>query len=161
TRRELVSLEVHGGQVRALAYSSDGSRILSGSDDATGRLCDARTGRLLQTLRGHAAPIYHCCFSADGSRALTPSRGSTAMVWDGGTGEPRATLSSARTINSAALSPEGRRVVMADESGDVRVADFSTGEDLLLPRDRVGFVSCADFGPDGTIITTSDTTRAC
>ena len=161
TRRVVAHLDAPEGKARALAYSLDGSRILSGSDDKTGRLWDAGTGRLLHTLVGHSAPIYFCSFSADGSLALTISEDKTARVWDGHTGEPAAMLPCSRPILVAVFSPDGAHVLLADEGWTVRIVDLSTGENQLLPRDRVGFVRSADFGPEGkTIITTSDTTRA-
>src|SRR5262249_28581557 len=46
-------LEGHADQVRCMAYSADGKRLASGSNDRTVRVWDTATGRQLLTLRGH------------------------------------------------------------------------------------------------------------
>jgi WD40 repeat protein len=161
SRRELTHLEGREGRIMSLSYSSDGSKVLGGYDDATGCLWDARTGRLLHSLAGHSAGIYACSFSADGNLAMTVSHDLTARVWDAHTGEPAAMLPCARMILSAAFTPDGRRVVLADSGWDVRIVDLSSGENFPLPRDRLGFVRAVDFGREGrTIVTVSETTRA-
>jgi WD40 repeat protein len=161
SRREIARLDADAAEIWRLAYGLDGSRILGACDDQVARLWDARTGRLLHALKGHTDVVYSCSFSADGRLALTVALDRTARVWDAGTGEPVATLPCTEAINVAAFDPAGEHVMLSDNSWDVRIVDLSSGANVLLPRDRVGYVSSADFGREGrTIITTSETTRA-
>ena len=51
---ELMELRGHSDQVYAVAYSPDGSRLASGSDDKTVRVWEAATGEAVQTLQGHS-----------------------------------------------------------------------------------------------------------
>lgn len=53
---ERTVLRGHTGPVVAVAFSQDGTRILTGSADNTARLWDAATGKLVATLAGHARP---------------------------------------------------------------------------------------------------------
>ena len=50
---ELFALKGHA-ELSKRAFSPDGARLLTGSDDNTARLWDARTGAELLALKGHA-----------------------------------------------------------------------------------------------------------
>ena len=45
----------HTGGINAASYSPDGSQILTGSEDNTARVWDAKTGTELFALSGHSA----------------------------------------------------------------------------------------------------------
>ena len=72
------------------AFSPDGKRIVTASEDKTARLWDAETGKPIgEPLKGHEA--YACAsaaFSPDGKRIVTASEDKTARLWDAETGKP-------------------------------------------------------------------------
>ena len=49
----LKTLEGHSLDVYSVAYSPDGTKIISGSDDNTVKIWDANTGECLKTMKGH------------------------------------------------------------------------------------------------------------
>ena len=55
------------------AFSPDGTRIVTASDDITARIWDAATGNELTVLRGHEDPVLSAGFSPDGTRIVTAS----------------------------------------------------------------------------------------
>lgn len=68
-----------------VAFSPDGSRLVSGSDDKTIRLWNTYTGRSLgEPIRGHQGEVRAIAFSPDGSRILSGSTDMTVRVWDAG-----------------------------------------------------------------------------
>ena len=69
-----------------MAFSPDGTRIVTGSDDRTAKVWDARTGTPLLELKGHTSLVTSVAFSPDGSRIVTGSEDRTARVWDARTG---------------------------------------------------------------------------
>src|SRR5262249_12850139 len=82
TGREIAVLRGHDAAVRAAAFSPDGSRIVTGSQDQTARVWGTATGKEILTFRGHEAAIVAAGFSPHGSRIVTASPGPTARIWD-------------------------------------------------------------------------------
>jgi WD40 repeat protein len=62
----LQTLEGHSDWVSSVAFSPDGQRVVSGSEDKTVRLWDAATGALQQTLEGHPDMAQLIEISSDG-----------------------------------------------------------------------------------------------
>jgi WD40 repeat protein len=79
------TLEGHGEEVLSVAFSADGQRIVSGSQDRTIKIWDAATGSLLQTLEGHEWDVNSVVFSAD-NRWVISSSTRVIKIWDAATG---------------------------------------------------------------------------
>ena len=47
----------HMALVNDIAFTPDGSQLVSGSDDKTIRVWDVATGKTVRTIRGEAAPV--------------------------------------------------------------------------------------------------------
>ena len=52
--------------VTSVAFSPDGQRVLTGSNDDTARLWDANSGNLLRIFSGHTDVVTSVAFSPDG-----------------------------------------------------------------------------------------------
>ena len=73
------------------AFSLDGKRVVTASDDMTVRLWDAETGQPIgEPLRGHEQTVMSAVFSPDGKRIVTGSLDKTLRLWDAETGSPSA-----------------------------------------------------------------------
>jgi DNA-binding beta-propeller fold protein YncE len=73
-------------------------------------------------------------FSSDQSKLVSFSADQGVRVWDRKTMEVIANLSPGGEVTSAALSGDGKRVLVANSKGEVVVADVSTGKILYKLR---------------------------
>ena len=66
----------HEGPVRSVAYSPDGTRVVSGGDDTTLRAWDASSGAALgRAWLGHKGPVTAIVFGPKGEPGVLGQRG--------------------------------------------------------------------------------------
>ena len=64
------------------AFSPDGARVVTASNDKTARVWDPATSKAIAILGGHDGRVFTAAFSLDGKRIVTASDDKTARVWD-------------------------------------------------------------------------------
>jgi WD40 repeat protein len=82
-----IGLYGHTQRINAVATSSDGDYIATGSDDGTVRIWDAVLGTQLSLIDA-GQPVESVQFSADGGAVLAVAANGTVLVEDAGVGEP-------------------------------------------------------------------------
>jgi hypothetical protein len=138
-----------------VAWSPDGQRIATGSDDQTAKVWDAGSGRELLTLKGHIGRVFSVAFSPDGQRIVTGGEDNTARVWDAANGTNLLTLKGhAYWVLSAAYSPDGQRIVTGSYDLVAKVWDAATGRELLTLKGHTRGAMAVSFSPDGQRILT-------
>jgi WD40 repeat protein len=65
------TLEGHTGDVKSVAFTPDGKRILTGSSDRSVRVWDAGSGQEVAKLEGHTASVWSVAALYDNARALS------------------------------------------------------------------------------------------
>jgi len=147
----------HTKSVLSVAFSPDGTRVLTASQDQTARVADAATGKSLSILSGHTGWIFKAMFDRGGGRVITAGVDGTARIWTADSGTPIAVLQGqSQPVTYAEFSPGGRRAVTASQSGTAWIWDVSSA----LPARRVevqqdGWIRAARFSPDGQRLVTA------
>ena len=132
----------HTEHVNSVAFSLDGSRVLTGSGDKTARLWDISTGAALRTFTGQEGSVYMAGLSPDGTRILTGSGDNTARLWDASTGEVLRTFTSySSAVSSVAFSPDGIHLATGSWDGTVRLWPYGIGGELPRSRPLGGFLN--------------------
>jgi hypothetical protein len=103
----LLAIFAHNGPINQVSFSSDGSLIVTSSDDATARVWDATDGKLRITLR-HAGPVLNALFSPSGLLLLTVRSGGKLCIWDVRTEK----IISSFTVANAAINPYFQTTIM-------------------------------------------------
>ena len=111
----------HEAQAVYVAFSPDGTRVATASDDHTARVWDARTGKALTPPLRHAGNVTQIEFSPDGRRVVTASADGTARVWDAATGAAVCSpLHHAGAVTAAQFGSDSSHVLTAGHDGTVR-----------------------------------------
>lgn len=123
--------EGHSKQVTSVAFSKDGSRVVSGSCDHTARIWDTTTGLCVARLEGHVDRVRCVAFHPDGSRLATGSDDKTIRLWNADTGDCIVALKGhALPITSLAFSTNGTYLRSKDGCDEIRFWDTSRAEQV-------------------------------
>ncbi|KIN97760.1 hypothetical protein M404DRAFT_159515, partial [Pisolithus tinctorius Marx 270] len=146
-------LQGHNAGVNSVAFSPDGRKIVSGSDDDTVRVWDAERGvQIGSPLEGHTKSVTSVAFSPDGKRIVSGSGDKSVRVWDAERGVQIGSPLEGHTdlVYSVAFSPDGKRIVSGSRDKTVRVWDAERGVQIGSPLEgHTKSVTSVAFSPDG------------
>lgn len=176
-----VTLDAHLGSLFTVAFSKDGSRVLTASADRTAKIFDAYTGNVVQSFEGHAGFVSSAEFSPDEKRILTTSYDNTIRLWDTETGALLHTaygqglrqffFSQAKMFGSEKLSftnqdqqrflfgtfsPDGTEIVSTTDNGmAIRWKGALPRPQGFITMFSAGWLYSAQFSRDGKFILTA------
>ncbi len=161
TGQKIMTLPGQGPVVASVAFSPDGTRIVTSDHDRTAKIWDANTGIKLFTLYGHTDVVEHADFSPDGTRIVTVSDDRKIKVWDAATGQELLTLAGhSDAISSISFSPDSQHIVTASYDNTAKVWSISPTQELLTlvngPRILYPAGAKLVYSPDGTRLAVSN-----
>ena len=153
--KALHRFEGHTKGVTSVAFSPDGMRAASASFDGSVIVWSLNDYGEMLRLPVNTTGVLSAAFSQDGTRLVTggyatPAQPDGLIVWDLTTGEPVFRPTVPGTVQSAAFSPDGQRVIGSQGSRALiwRLDDVQAVP-MALDEHSLGIASVT-FSPEGT-----------
>ena len=114
-----------------LAFSPDGTRLVSGNRDSSVQLWDTTTPHAPITLRRHTGWATALAFSPDGKTLASGGTDNIVQLWNTVTGESLATFTDhISDIRALAFSPDGTTLASGSSDGTIRFWNTETRNSL-------------------------------
>jgi eukaryotic-like serine/threonine-protein kinase len=148
--QDRLTLRGHGGSAQTVAWSPDGTRLASGSLDATIRIWEAASGREIAVWGPRPAGAESVAWSPDGTRLASGHTDGSVRVWNVDRGrEERIVNGHNKTACGVGWSPDGSRVASCSADGTVRIWDLKSEKEPLVLTSQGGWVHAVVWSPDG------------
>ena len=143
--------QAHTDTTYALAFSSDGRTLVSGSWDDTIKLWEVASGALLWS-SWHTNGVQSLAFVPDGSMLATGGNDATVRLWDRQSGTQLQALPHPGPVLSVDWSPDARLLATGGFDGQVRLWETQKTGPATCVQTLVGHtnrVRGLAFAPDG------------
>jgi WD40 repeat protein/predicted Ser/Thr protein kinase len=161
-QREIAVLHGHTGAVSELAFTPDGRRLASVSQERGPWRADHSVGTWevdfgssLPVLRGHTKYVYPVACSPDGRWIASGDWDNVLRLWDARTGEVCAEIDNGDIVKTLAYSPDGSWLVSARQEW-LQVWDAATGRRLKEIKAPAPNILAVAFHPDGATLAALD-----
>ncbi|MEM9456891.1 MAG: CHAT domain-containing protein [Myxococcota bacterium] len=142
-----------------MAWSPDGTQIVTVGEDHTPRVWDTGTGELAKALPEHDSRIDSMAFSPDGSRLATGDARGIVRLFDMRSNDPPVEPLRAHRvpITTLAFSADGRRLATSSPDKTVRLWDLDDlGQEIGSPLKHDNLIYAVAFSPGGEHVATGD-----
>jgi len=145
TGSQTAILSGHTDTVRSVTFSSDGTSLVSGSNDKTVKLWDVQTGGVVRTFYGHTNWIHSVSISANHTMIASGSRDKTLHLWNIQMGECHKIIEHQDFVTYLKFSSTNPQCLISASGGIVQ--QWDTNGHKVGPTHK-GYKF--DFSPDGT-----------
>jgi WD40 repeat protein len=141
-----------GGTVNTLAFSPNGSSLVTSGFDGVVSLWDVATGDRAATWNTGGS-VWSVAFSPDGRTVATGGDGGQLGLWEVTTGK-QVVWHDPGIVGSVAFTPDGKDLLTSDSGGLVALWDLATRSQLASWS--VGSAAWLAVSPDGSTIAVAD-----
>jgi len=157
-------IETGHEDVRSVVYSPDMTFIATGGHDGPStdstesqvKIWDAKTGKLVVTLKGHTASVWCLAWTPDGKTLISGSVDHSIRTWNTTTWKQIAVLKGhTNTVYRIAISPNGRILASASWDKTARLLwNLDNSQPINSSHQHPSFVNCVSFSADGKLLAT-------
>src|SRR5262249_16128862 len=151
-RKKLKSFDADSrGPFNRVVFTPDMQKVLIDSSDNTARLLEVGSGDTLRVFRAHNQFISASAISKDGANVATADiLGALQLGKSAKNSNDRRLERQQGQITCVDFSPDGRRVIIAADTGEVKIRDFATGRELVSLKSSGRVFNQVLFFPDGS-----------
>jgi len=135
-------------RARAVAFDTDGQRLIGVGVDGTLKTWDARSGSPLSSFTAQAQTSDAVAFSRDGGLLVVGNAGGNIDLWETGRGDPPLELPLSEWGYTVDFSPDGNQLA-AGSSKVVTIWNTHNGEQVRTIDAHNGTVHTVAFHPKG------------
>ena len=148
-------LERHSRAVGAVAIDAAAERVVTGSEDGSVRVWDARNGRQIRLLTGNTSAIRSVTVTPDGQTVASGSKDGSIRVWAVESSTPPSVFSGHTSeVTGLALSADGRVLISVSPDRTVRFWDVAAGQPSAVADDNLLETAVA-ISPDNSFAITA------
>ena len=154
TKTAVRKLSGHHGNVNAVAFSADGSRLFSVSGEnalfGEAKQWKVEDGSLVNSFDGHKDTVYSVAVSPDGKTLATGSYDQKIKLWDTATAKEIKTLDGHNgAVFNLAFRPDGKILASASADRTVKLWNVAKGERVETFSQPTKDMFCVAWSPDG------------
>jgi RNA polymerase sigma factor (sigma-70 family) len=150
-----VKFAAHRDLVKALAVTTDGTTVASGSADRRIQTFRVATGTTQNQFAGHQGDVFWLSFAPDGSQLASVGGDNTVRVWDTATRREVRQLGGGNyTFHAAAFTPEGKPVACGSSADAVVFYEVMTGKEMAQFALESVDLRAVAFSPDARTLAT-------
>ncbi len=152
--------EPTGQGINAVAFTPDGTKLITGGNDAVPRLTTSTdplgvmipgSGVAIMKFPGHSGRVNSVAINPDGTLFATAGSDKTIRIWDAKNGKAlRAIQGHLDEIATLAIRPDGKQIASGSTDGTIRLWDLSATDEHRAATDTKDSLWTAAFSPDGT-----------
>jgi WD40 repeat protein len=160
----LASIETGHIAVYAVVYSPDTTLIATAGRDgpwttipveSSVKIWDAKTGKLVATLKGHTHAVECLAWTKDGKTLISGSSDHSIRTWDTTKWEQTAVLDEhTNDVYAIAISPNDRILASVSQDNTARLWDLENGQPICSPIQHAEPVYCVSFSAGGKRLAT-------
>ena len=149
----IATLEGHTRRVNSVAFSPDGTTLVSGSWDPSIKLWDVAARTNIATRTRFTRGVYSVAFSPNGTILASGSGDRVTHLWDVATRAMITTLQGhTDDVTSVSFSPDGGILASGSEDRTIKLWDVAARTNIATLEGHTDDVTSVSFSPDGGIL---------
>lgn len=155
------SFVAHFKAINSIAFSPDGTRYTTASNDGTAKIFEYPTNNFVASFKGHTHWVLSSEFSPDSNVIVTAGEDKTCRIWDVLNKEkPRVFGKFPASVTHATFHPSGTIVGVALADGSFLLIDVRNEKTIqYYPKAHNGPITALRFHPSGSFALTSSTDK--
>jgi len=153
----------HARAINVVAFSHDGLKLATASNDKTVKIWDLSNGHEILTYEGHKADVKCLAWSPDGKFIASVGEEKVIKLWNAETGKDEQAIAAVGdSIRAIAISKDGKHVFTGQHGrmpalvNGIFVYEAKTGKLVREVRDFQARISSMTLNAEGNILATGD-----